>query len=130
MPAETSVDPRGLLETLGRLAETLVAMAHTRLDLLSSDLEEDREHLLRLTVTALGAVFCLAIGVVLSVLLLVVLFWETHRVLLLALLAVTFLSLGLAAASRVKQLAKAKPRLFASSLSELFKDRQELVSHS
>lgn len=130
MPAETSIDPRGLLETLGGLAETLVAMAHTRLDLLSSDLEEDREHLLALTLTALGAVFCLGIGVVLSVLLLVVLFWDTHRVLLLAMLAATFVSLGLAAVFQVKRLTKAKPRLFTSSLAELFKDRQALVSHS
>ncbi|MEO8500097.1 MAG: phage holin family protein [Vicinamibacteria bacterium] len=123
-----SAEPRGLLQTLGDLAATLVAMAHTRLDLLSNDLEEDREHLLSLTITALGALFLLGVGVVLSALLLVVLFWDAHRILVLGLLAVAFLAAGVLAAVRVARLARTKPRLFASSLSELFKDRQQLES--
>jgi uncharacterized membrane protein YqjE len=124
----TAVPAKGLLEALGDLAATFVAMAHTRLDLLSTDLEEDRDHLLTLTVTSLGAVFFLGIGVVLSALLLVVLFWETHRILILGLLATAFLLAGLAAADQARRLARTKSRLFASSLSELLKDRQELVS--
>ncbi len=126
----TAVPAKGLLEALGDLAATLVAMAHTRLDLLSTDLEEDRDHLLTLTITSLGAVFFLGIGVVLFALLLVVLFWDTHRILILSLLATAFLALGLAAANQAKRLARTKPRLFASSLSELFKDQKQLVSHS
>ena len=123
-----SAEPRGLLQTLGDLAATLVAMAHTRLDLLSTDLEEDREHLLSLTLTALGALFLVGVGVVLSAMLLVVLFWDAHRVLVLGLLALAFLATGLVAAARVLRLARTKPRLFTSSLAELFKDRQQLVS--
>ncbi len=130
MPQGTATPAKGLLETLGDLAATLVAMAHTRLDLLSTDLEEDRDHLLSLTLTSLAAIFFLGIGVVFSALLLVVLFWDTHRILILGLLAVAFLALGLAAGQRAKRLARTKPRLFASSLSELFKDRQQLVSGS
>jgi len=124
IPAE----PRSLLRALGDLAATLVAMAHTRLDLLSTDLEEDREHLMSLTMTALGALFLLGVGLVLSALLLVVLFWDTHRVLLLGLLAGAFLASGVAAAGRARRLSRTKPRLFASSLAELFKDREQLES--
>lgn len=126
----TVAPAKGLLEALGDLAATLVAMAHTRLDLLSTDLEEDRDHLLTLTITSLSALFFLGIGVVLSALVLVVLFWDTHRILILGLLAAAFLALGLVAANRARRLAKSKPRLFASSLSELFKDREQLVSRS
>ena len=129
MPQGTAVPAKGLLEALGDLAATLVAIVRTRLELLSSDLEEDRDHLLSLTLTSLGAVFFLGVGVVLSALLLVVLFWDTHRILTLGLLAAAFLTLGLVAANQAKRLARTKPRLFASSLSELFKDRQHLVSH-
>jgi uncharacterized membrane protein YqjE len=128
MPQGTAAPPRSLLGSLGDLAATLVAMAHTRLDLLSTDLEEDRQHLLSLTITSLGAIFFLGIGVVLSALLLVMLFWDTHRILILGALAVAFLAAGVAAARQAKRLARTKPRLFASSLSELFKDRQQLVS--
>jgi len=127
---EGSIAPaKGLLGALGDLAATLVAMAHTRLDLLSTDLEEGREHLLSLTITSLLAVFFLGIGVVITALLLAVLFWDTHRVLILSALAVLFLGLGFAAANRAKQLAAARPRLFASTMSELIKDQAELSSH-
>ncbi|MBS1132667.1 MAG: hypothetical protein H6R16_3669, partial [Proteobacteria bacterium] len=46
MSEKTPGESKGLLESLTTLAATLVAIAHTRLDLLSSDLEEEREHLL------------------------------------------------------------------------------------
>lgn len=130
MSRGTVVPAKGLLEALGDLAATLVAMVHLRLELLATDLEEDWGRLLSLILTSLGAVFFLGIGVVLSALLLVVLFWDTHRILTLSLLAAVFLATGLAAVIQAKRLARTRPRLFASSLSELVKDRQQLVSHS
>lgn len=46
MAEKTPGGGKGLLESLTTLAATLVAIAHTRLDLLSTDIEEGREHLL------------------------------------------------------------------------------------
>ena len=57
MPENLPGDGKGLLASLTALAATLVAIAHTRLDLLSSDLEEEREHLLSLLVLSLSALF-------------------------------------------------------------------------
>lgn len=119
---------KGLLESLATLAATLVAIAHTRLDLLSADLEEDRAHLLSLLVLTLAALFCLGVGVVLATILLVVAFWDTHRILALTGLAGFFLAAGIAAWGFAMHKARTKPRLFAASLSELLKDRQQLVS--
>ena len=119
---------KGLIESITRLAATLVAIAHTRLDLLATDLETDREHLLSLLMWALAALFCLGVGVLLAVLLLVVAFWDTHRLLVLGSLAGLFLAAGGAAGWFVVHIARAKPRLFATSLSELLKDRQQLIS--
>lgn len=121
---------KGLLESLTSLAATLVAIAHTRLDLLATDLEEGREYLLSLVVLALAALFCFGVGVVLAAILIVAAFWDTHRLLVLALLAGFFLAAGLVAWQCAMYKAKAKPRLFAGSLSELLKDRQQLVSPS
>lgn len=128
MTEETPSGNKGLLESLTTLAATLVAIAHTRLDLLSADLEEEREHLLSLLVLALVALFCLGIGVVLAALLLVAAFWDTHRLLVLGLLAGFFLAVGMAAWMFAMHKARIKPRIFAASLSELLKDRQQLVS--
>jgi len=119
---------KGLIESITRLAATLVAIAHTRLDLLATDLETDREHLLSLLMWALAALFCLGVGVLLAVLLLVVAFWDTHRLLVLGSLAGLFLAAGGAAGWFVLHIARTRPRLFATSLSELLKDRQQLIS--
>ena len=128
MTEKTPGESKGLLESLTTLAATLVAIAHTRLDLLSADLEEDREHLLSLLVLTLAALLCLVVGVVLATILLVVAFWDTHRLLVLGALAGFFLTSGVAAWMYAMHKARKKPRVFAASLSELLKDRQQLVS--
>ncbi len=130
MSERTPGGSKGLLESLSVLAGTLVAIAHTRLDLLSADLEEERAHLFSLLVLTLAALLCLGIGVVLATILLVVAFWDTHRLLALGALAGFFLVVGMVVWAFALHKARTKPRLFAASLSELFKDRQQLSSRS
>ena len=119
---------RGLFESLTILAGTLVAIVQTRLDILSVDLEEDRAHLFSLLLLSLVALLCLGVGVVLAMILLVVAFWDTHRLLALAVISGFFLACGLVAWIVALRKARSKPRLFAGSLSELSKDRQQLTS--
>jgi uncharacterized membrane protein YqjE len=128
MTEKTPGGSKGLLGSLTTLAATLVAITHSRLELLSADLEEEREYLLSQLVLTMAALFCLGVGVVLAIILLVVAFWETHRLMMLGSLAGFFLATGMATWSFAIHKAKSKPRLFAASLSELFKDRQQLVS--
>ena len=119
---------KGLLESLTVLASTMVAVVHTRLELLSTDLEEDREHLFSLIIFALVALFCLVVGVMLATILLVTVFWDTHRFLVLGSSAVFFLAAGMAAFWFTMHKASTKPRVFTGSLLELLKDRQQLDS--
>ena len=129
MAEKTPGGSKGLLESLTVLAATLVAIAHTRLDLLSTDLEIDREHFLSILVLILVALFCLGVGVVLVTILLVAAFWDTYRLLVLASLTGFFLVVGIGAWALAMHKAKTRPRLFAASLAELYKDRQQLNSH-
>jgi uncharacterized membrane protein YqjE len=126
MSDNTSNGSKGLLDSLTVLAGSLVSIAHTRLELLSIDLEEDRIHLLSVVLLSLAALFSLVVGVVLVAILLVVIFWESHRLLALGSLAGFFLVAGLVACGFVVRKAKTKPRLFTASLLELFKDSQQL----
>ncbi len=127
MTTENTTEQRkGLLDSLSSLAASLLAIAHTRIELLSIDLEEEREHLQLLLVSALSALFCIGIGVLLSTMLLVAIFWDTHRLLVLGLLAAFFFVVGIATWAHAMHRAKSKPRLFAASLSELLKDYQQL----
>jgi uncharacterized membrane protein YqjE len=126
MVDNTSNGSGGLLNSLTVLASSLVSIAHTRLELLSTDLEEDREHLLSLVIMSLAALFSPLVGVVLVAILLVVIFWDSHRLLALGSLAGFFLLVGLATCGFAVRKVKTKPRLFLASLLELFKDSQRL----
>lgn len=127
--AETKAEGgAGLFESLKIFSATLVAITHNRLELLSTDLEEERERLLSIMVSGLLALFCLGVGVVLTSILVVVALWDSYRLWALGTLAALFVLAGGAAAWFVMYQLRTKPRLFASSLSELNKDRQHLSS--
>jgi len=119
-----------LLDSVKVLAGTLLAMAHTRLELLSTEIEEQRAWLGSMLVWTLVALFCAGVGVVLTTLFVVVALWDTHRLLALGIPAILFLLGGALAWLAVLGKARAQPRLFAASLGELSKDRKELTSRS
>ena len=130
MAEESHAATGGLFESLKTLSVSLVGMAHTRLELLSTDIAEERAHLTTLLVWALVALFCLGVGVVLLAMLIVVAFWESHRLLALGVLAGLFLAAGGGAGWFAMHKNRTKPRLFEASLTELSKDRQQLASGS
>ena len=121
---------KGLFDSLKGLAATLIAIAHTRLDLLSTDLEEERARLASVLVMLFVALFCLGVGVLLLAILVAVVFWDSHRLMALAGLTGVFLAGGLAALGFARHKLKTKPRLFAASLAELSRDRQHLMDRS
>jgi uncharacterized membrane protein YqjE len=121
---------RGLLESLTNFASTLVGVTHTRLNLVSNDLEEYHSHVVAQLVLTQAALFFIGIGVVLATILLVVAFWDTDRLLVLGSLAAIYLVVGLAAGAFAMHKSRARPRPFAASLSELYKDRQQLAPRS
>ena len=126
--AEAEAESKGLLGSLTAFAATFVSIAHTRLELLSTELEEDRERLFSLVALYLAAMFFFAIGLVLVAIFLVVAFWETHRLIALGSVAGFFLLAGLLASGFAIRMTKTKPKLFSASLLELLKDKQTLDS--
>lgn len=116
----------GLFASLGQLGARLLGMAHTRLQLLALELVAERRHFLAMLMLVLLAAFCLGLAVVLLTTLVIVAYWNEHRLLVLAALATGY---GLAGAAAVmvtasKMRNKASP--FASSLAELRKDGRQL----
>jgi len=122
----TSSPRSGLLGSLRRLLASAVAMAETRLELLVTELEEERLHLLALVGYGVAAFFMLGIGLLFLVIFLTVLFWDSHRLLALGAFTAVFLLGGAAAAYLALRHAHTKKRLFASTLAELRRDREAL----
>ncbi len=118
--------PPGLLSSLRRFAATLVEAFRTRLQLASVELEEEVRSLLTAAAWVLAALFLLALGVLLGVLLVVAAFWDTHRLLVLGLLAGGFLSGGALILAVLAHRARNRPPFLSATLGELAKDRDVL----
>lgn len=117
----------GLFSSLRMLLATTVATARTRLELLQVELEEEKLRLAGIGVLAVAALFFIALAIVVFTFFLVVLFWDTHRVLATGLIALGYLIVGLACLAAARQRAAQKSRLFTASLAQLKADQERLT---
>ena len=116
----------GLLHSIKHLAQSLIGAAQTRLEILATDLEEERVRLEQMLLVALAAAFCLIMGVVLCVALIVLFYWDTHRLAAVGILAAGFLGTGALLGWILRDKAKSRPKPFAATRGELAKDRDML----
>ncbi len=116
---------QGVFAGVKNIAATALAVGRTRLELLGNELEIGRVTAMRQLMLAQALLFCLGLGVVLTVALLAIVFWD-QRVLVVALAAaaVWVTALGLLLALR-RSAARSEP-LFAASLAELQEDLRQL----
>lgn len=117
----------GLLDSLQRMAGTLLDILRTRVEIVASEFEEERERIRELVLFGFLALFFAAFGFLLLTLFVIVLFWETHRVYAVGGFALLYLGLGVLAAATLRRRLKSRPRLFATTLAELAKDRERLT---
>lgn len=116
----------GLLASLRNLASTSVAMLRSRIELATLELEEQRIHLTRIVLLGAVAFFLFMLGMVMASVFVVAWFWDTHRLLAIALVALTYLGGAAALALAAKRAAATKPKMFSATLAELTKDREQL----
>lgn len=117
----------GVFASLQRTLATLVALAHTRLDLASAEIEEQAERLISLLMWGVAAVFVGSATLLICALALVVAFWETHRLLIVTLIALFALIAAAITIYGFIARAKARPRLFEATLAELARDHERLT---
>ena len=117
----------GVVQSLRSLAATLVGLLRTRFELLATEIEEERIRLLQLLFWAAAALFFLGVGVLLLVVLLLAVFWDSYRIPAVVALAVIFLGAGAGMALSVRNRMYARPKVFSASLDELAKDKDQLT---
>lgn len=117
----------GLFRSLRGLLATLVGAARSRLELLQLELEEEKLRLAGIGIYAAAAVFFIALAVLVFTFLVILQFWDTHRMLVTGLLALAYLVIGVACAAVAHRRATAKSKLFASSLAQLDADKAHLT---
>lgn len=104
----------------------MLAILQTRAELLTVELEEEAQRLVSYLLWLLVLLFCAGMAAILVVLLLVVLFWDSNRVAVIACLATFFGIVALAIAVGVRRCWRSKPRFLAATLDEISKDVEML----
>jgi uncharacterized membrane protein YqjE len=117
----------GLLESLKRLAGTLLAIIQTRLELLSNEMEEERLRIGQMLLYGSIALFFFGLTIMLLTVFFVVLFWDEHRLLVLAGFTALYFVAGLLVWSALRRVSREKSKLFSASLAELADDRDRLA---
>lgn len=124
--SEEAGHTEGLLESLRNLAKTFVSLVQTRIEIFANEFDEERTRLARIVVLAVVAAFCLGLALVLLVLLIVVVFWDTNRLLAIGVIAGLFALGALAALVELRSAVRQRPKFLSATLAELHKDEKEL----
>ena len=120
----------GLLAAARRLLATFTEVLHTRAGILFTEMEEETGRIRELLLYELVSLFFLGLGLLLATLFVVMAFWEDHRLAVLAGFTLFYLAIGIGTGLVARHKLKTRPRLFATSLAELGKDRERLDSES
>lgn len=123
-PGASQPRSRGLFDSLRRLGSTFAALLHSRVELFAREYERERGRLARLALFAVAAVFFLALSVLTATLFVIVLFWDSQRLLAIGFLTLLYLAIGGGIALYIKHEASRGARLFSSTLEQFRQDRQ------
>jgi uncharacterized membrane protein YqjE len=116
----------GLFQSLSNFAATLVAIAHTRLQLLTTELQEEVRQVGAILIWAFIAAFAALMGLFLGALAVIFAFWDTHRTAASLAMIAVFVAIALTAALILLRKLRTKPPMLDDTLAELAKDRDQL----
>lgn len=118
---------RGLFSSLRQLLATTVEIARVRLALFSTEIEQEKLRLFDAVLWAGLALLLLGLGMLMLSAFVVVLFWDSHRLLALGALTLLYLGAGTWLLYRARQRLRSPGGLFNTSVAELARDRDGLT---
>lgn len=116
----------GLFQSFSNFAGTLIAIAHTRLQLLTTELQEEVRQVGAILLWAFIAAFAAMMGLFLGALAVIFVFWDTHRIAASLAMIAMFVAIAVVAALLLAKKLRSKAPLLDDTLAELAKDRDNL----
>jgi uncharacterized membrane protein YqjE len=116
----------GLFQSLSNFAGSLIAIAHTRLELLTTELQEEVRQVGAILLWAFIAAFTALLGLFLAALVFIFAFWDTHRIAASLAMIAMFVGIAIFAALVLRKKLRDKPPMLDDTLAELAKDRDNL----
>jgi uncharacterized membrane protein YqjE len=121
-----ALEPHGLLDSARAVLAALIDVGHTRLQLASTELEEEGLRVAQLLLWAVVAVFLFGVGLVLAAMLAVLLVWDGPREWVLGGITAAFLGGAAASVWVLRRKLRAKPGFMAATIAELKRDQAAL----
>lgn len=112
----------GVAASLARVGAELIALLHARAELATVEVEEEVLRYFTFLVLALTALFFMALSVILTVFLLVILFWEDQRIAVLIGTILFLAGCGIYIGMHIRERFRRKPQLLGNTLMELSRD--------
>ena len=126
LPQEEQQPVTGLFQSASNFAGTLIAIAHTRLQLLTTELQEEVRQVGAILLWAFIAAFAAMMGLFLGALAVIFVFWDTHRIAASLAMIALFILIAIGAGLMLARKLRDKPPLLDDTLAELAKDRDNL----
>ncbi len=115
------------MESLKRMAGTLLAIFQARLELLSIEIQEERLRIEQKLFYGSIALFFFGLAILLLTILIAVLLWDSYRLPVLGSFMVLYFVAGLLAWNALRRVARERSKLFSASLAALTDDRDQLA---
>jgi uncharacterized membrane protein YqjE len=119
----------GLFASVRDLVATALAIAQTRLELVTTELEEEMHRVAEILVWMFVVVFFAGLSVLMLAIVIVVAFWDDHRMLAAGLMTGVFFGLTAIGLLVVRSKVRSRPRLLEGTIEEIRHDREALGGH-
>ena len=138
MDQETDIPPEGaergrgpvgsLFTSIAQMLATAIGFAQTRLELLTTELQEEIHRVAEIIIYTAIAVLAAGVGLFLLALVVIFAFWDTHRLAASIAVTATVFLIALGAGLVLRAKVRAKPPMLDATIAELKKDRAALMS--
>jgi uncharacterized membrane protein YqjE len=134
LPHAAADEPRGpvsgIFRSIAQLLATAIGIVQTRLELLSTELQEEVHRVAEIVIWSVVAFIAAGMGLLLLALAVIFVFWDTHRVVASIGVTSAFFALAVVAALVLRAKVRGKPPLLDATLAELKKDRDQLLNRA
>lgn len=107
----------------------LIDIGATRLELAATEYEEERLRLLQLLISTIATLLLLSMTVLLATTFVIVLMWDSHRLLAIGILVMAFALTTVASALGWRRRLSQQPAFMAATVAELQRDADALRPH-
>jgi len=125
-PRSGAQRPLGLLASVRHFGATIVALLHTRIELISTEVEEELQRGVIILLWMMLALLFGGLAMLMLAITVLVVFWDDHRVLVAVLITLAFMLTAAVMAFLAHAHVRHKPRFMAASIEELKRDRAYL----